>query len=179
MANNQKGFANIILVVIVVVIAGAVGYFVVVKKSWPVVQQTPTPKDETANWETYTNTEYGLEFKYPSNLNVLETNSTISLESHYNSELYINVVSSTLAVESEKVKKEIASFASAKLISDKNITIDGYPAIKIVAYYPESGVRQNIYYFSEIKGKVFIVTATPLETKLLIDQIVSTFKFTK
>ena len=35
---NQKGFANIILVVVVVILLGAVGYFAFVKKSEPVAQ---------------------------------------------------------------------------------------------------------------------------------------------
>ena len=38
--NNQKGFANIVLMVLVVILAGAVGYFALVKKS-------PTPTNET------------------------------------------------------------------------------------------------------------------------------------
>ena len=41
---NQKGFANIILVVVIIILVGAVGYFVFVKKSKPIAQQpTPTP----------------------------------------------------------------------------------------------------------------------------------------
>lgn len=39
--NNQKGFVNIILVVVIIVLVGAVGYFAFVKKSEPVTQQTP------------------------------------------------------------------------------------------------------------------------------------------
>ena len=39
---NQKGFANIILVVVVVFIAVVAGYFVLIKKPQPIVQQ-PTP----------------------------------------------------------------------------------------------------------------------------------------
>lgn len=78
---NQKGFANIILVIIVVILVGAVGYFAFVKKSEPVVQQptptptqtntpvsptpTPTPKDETSNWQSHSNMEIGFSFKYP------------------------------------------------------------------------------------------------------------------
>ena len=38
--NKQKGFANIVLIVLVVILAGAVGYFALVKKS-------PTPVSET------------------------------------------------------------------------------------------------------------------------------------
>lgn len=40
---NQRGFANVILVVIIVVLVGAVGYFVLVEKLSPTVQQTNTP----------------------------------------------------------------------------------------------------------------------------------------
>jgi hypothetical protein len=38
MNTNQKGFVNIILVVVIVVLVGAVGYFVFVKKSGPTTQ---------------------------------------------------------------------------------------------------------------------------------------------
>lgn len=53
---NQKGFANIILVVVIVVLVGAVGYFVFVKKSEPVSEQplnnsqnTQLPSSPTSN----------------------------------------------------------------------------------------------------------------------------------
>ena len=78
---NQKGFANI--VVVDVILVGVVGYFAFVKKSEPIAQQptptpattqsktpAPTPKDETGNWKTYTNAQYGFEFKYPSTYSV-------------------------------------------------------------------------------------------------------------
>jgi hypothetical protein len=42
--NNQKGFANIVLIGVIVVLVGVVGYFAFVKKLEPIVQQpTPTP----------------------------------------------------------------------------------------------------------------------------------------
>jgi hypothetical protein len=81
---NQKGFTNIILVVIIVILIGAVGYFAFIKKPEPVAQQTiptptqtitptktpasptPTPKDETANWKTYTDIKHGYSIRYPS-----------------------------------------------------------------------------------------------------------------
>lgn len=47
---NQKGFANIILVVVIVAIIAVGGYFVFVKKSEPVAQQptpSPTPTTQT------------------------------------------------------------------------------------------------------------------------------------
>ena len=62
---NQKGFLNIILIVVIVV--AVAGYFTLVKKPGPVTKTTlippvtqipivqtpsPAPKDETANWRT-------------------------------------------------------------------------------------------------------------------------------
>lgn len=46
---NQKGFANIVLIIVIVVLAGAVGYFALVRKSTPIAQQvsTPTPTQTT------------------------------------------------------------------------------------------------------------------------------------
>lgn len=69
---NQKGFANIILVVVVVILVGAVGYFAFVKKSEPIAQQptstpTPTSADSIANWKAYSNTRYAYTIKYPTN----------------------------------------------------------------------------------------------------------------
>ena len=83
---NQKGFANIILVVIIVAAIAVGGYFVFVKKSEPTAQQptptppsaqtktpvspTPTPKNETANWAVYSNTKYNYSFRYPTNFTI-------------------------------------------------------------------------------------------------------------
>ena len=83
MVNNQKGFANIVLIItLVVILAGAAGYSILVKKSPEVVQQThtptptpqkqskasspaPVPSGEMANWKKFRNSKYGIEFRYP------------------------------------------------------------------------------------------------------------------
>jgi len=74
---NPKSFTNIILIAVVVLLVAVAGYFVFMKKSGPTAQQAPivTPNqisapvsltpDEAAHWETYTNTKYGFEVKYP------------------------------------------------------------------------------------------------------------------
>ena len=41
---NQRGFVNIIIIILVVAIAGTIGYFALVKKQTPVTPQTPTTK---------------------------------------------------------------------------------------------------------------------------------------
>ena len=94
MNTNQKGFANIVLVVVVVLlVVGGLGYFVFVKQSEPITQQSPSPatntsttnttsqtpapppasvvKDETASWNSYTYLSVksgilpSITFKYP------------------------------------------------------------------------------------------------------------------
>ncbi len=81
---NQKGFANIVLVVVIIILAGAAGYFGFVKKLAlpPSSQQipTPTPKDITLNWtqfkigagagggEELVDILPKIEFKYPEHI---------------------------------------------------------------------------------------------------------------
>ena len=76
---SQKGFVNIILIVVIVILVGSVSYFAFVKKSSPVVQQSPTPTptqtqkpvsptptpDKTVNLETYTDSNLNYSFQYP------------------------------------------------------------------------------------------------------------------
>lgn len=76
---NQKGFANIVLIIVIVAIIAVGGYFAFVKKSEPIAQQQPTPttiqtktptpsptptpeKKQTANC---VNGKFGYELIYP------------------------------------------------------------------------------------------------------------------
>jgi len=68
---NQKGFINILVVIGIIILAGAAGYFALVKKQEPIPQQI-TAEDETTNWKTYSNEKYGFKFKYPLDLIVFE-----------------------------------------------------------------------------------------------------------
>ncbi|MDP3996437.1 MAG: hypothetical protein Q8P86_01935 [bacterium] len=62
---NQKGFANIILIVVVVVLVGVVGYFALSKKS-SVPNTTPVVE------QTYRSAKFGLELKYPGDTFVVQ-----------------------------------------------------------------------------------------------------------
>lgn len=57
---NQKGITPVIIALIVAVILGG-GYLVIKAQN----SKKTVVTDETVNWKTYTNTEYGFEFKYP------------------------------------------------------------------------------------------------------------------
>lgn len=75
---NQKGNALPIILGILIICAVGAGVYYFSSKRTPIqqnkpvaalVSQTPTPspspKDETANWKTYTNTDYNFSLKYP------------------------------------------------------------------------------------------------------------------
>lgn len=87
---KQRGFANIVLIILVFILAGATGYFALQKRS-PEIQQenssipasnsnvsqtaiipTPTTSDEITNGGTYHNKRLGIELIYPSNFIVNE-----------------------------------------------------------------------------------------------------------
>lgn len=71
---NQKGFANIIWVLIIVVLVGIVGYFVFSR-------QSSTSKETLT---TYQNKELGISFKYPSDLKVYQQDeNSILIKSDY------------------------------------------------------------------------------------------------
>jgi len=83
---KQKGFTSIILVIVVIIIAGAVGYFALVKKSPQLVQEkTSTPTDEIECAQKLTTQREYLKNdtlattetfeKYPVN-NILQTTPT-------------------------------------------------------------------------------------------------------
>lgn len=90
---KQKGFANIILVIVIVILVGIVGYFIFIKKSEPIAQQptptptqtkspvspTPTPTNQATNLKTYTNTQYGFEVQIPTDWTVDKSSSANEL----------------------------------------------------------------------------------------------------
>lgn len=62
---NQKGFANIILVLAAIIIVGVIGYFAVVKL--PITQLPTTDFPGLSDWKTYRDDKFGFEIKYPPN----------------------------------------------------------------------------------------------------------------
>jgi hypothetical protein len=79
---NQKGFTNIVLIILAVVLVGTFGYISLVKKSssvepqlipqttpLPAVSNNPTPQNPSpskiSNLKTYKNDTYGFQFQYP------------------------------------------------------------------------------------------------------------------
>ncbi len=72
MSKRTMSKFKIALIIILVTLVGVFGYLYLSGKYKPT---GPLKKvsDETAGWKTYTNTEYGFEFKYPNNWAVSES----------------------------------------------------------------------------------------------------------
>ena len=137
---NQKGFANIVLVIVIVVLVGAVGYFAFVKKMEPVTQQptppattqtstpqqpSPTPINETANWKTYKNDTYSFEVKYPPDYYPYEFKGVIYFpkvndETNWGVTIFVNTPQTNEFCDSEKyVADQKVSMAGDSIISSK------------------------------------------------------------
>lgn len=71
---KQSGFVNVLitLIVLVALAAGGIYYWQQSKlpapPADPIVENQPPANDETKDWETYRNEEYGFEIKYPSEI---------------------------------------------------------------------------------------------------------------
>ena len=116
---NQKGFANIVLIIFVVVLAGTVGYFTLSKKSTPITTEPPTstnspnipqtppptiindtsqtpPPSATANWKiisgSYKSTNYQV--KLPPDFKEKEVRASLDWhsKSFENNGYYFNIL---------------------------------------------------------------------------------------
>ncbi len=108
MKMNQKGFANIALIIaLVVILVGAGGYFLFVKLT-PITEapsaqiptptptpisnnQQPAPKtDETKGWSIFTNKKYNYNFKHPQGSSVGSNQFATNEEGAFNVSLHSN-----------------------------------------------------------------------------------------
>lgn len=122
MNKNQKGLAPIIIILIVVaILAGGIlawqcGWISKTPTPTPTSTPTPTPTptstpDETADWKTYTNEEYGFEVKYPD--------SWIIDEKTYNTvkPLYVLSLSNKQKFKTGRIEIDIQSTTYPSILS--------------------------------------------------------------
>ena len=172
---NQKSFIKIILVIVIIVLLGVVGYFMLVKKSLPIAQQTSTPtltktsapmsqpQDETANWQVYN--KFGVWFKYP--------NDWVVKDSSINGEL--NVFLQDKKYAGDEVNPFGLNIADAKRI---NLSGAKNKRVFEIKDAHNTNFLENAIsiYFTE-NSKIFLATCTTDVD--ICNRIIATFKVTK
>lgn len=124
----------------------------------------PTTQTSTSNWKTYTNAQYGFEFKYPADFHI---NEGIDYKCADQNCLNVVITNGTrsygILINSPELKRK--SSVTEQVF---------YNGIKITKSPYDKG---TLYEFSN--GKNLFMIATVSDSDDFYNQILSTFKFTK
>ena len=201
--NKQKGLAPILIIILIAVMAVG-GYLLYQKQIKPVAvpQFSPSPvvspvispiassSADTANWKTYTNSKYGFTLKYPQNLSVKETSNIIIFNAVGNKDnetvfaliVYENPNNLSLKDYETKNTGESGMGPSVYYSSSQLVTLENGTKV----YYQ----KEEISCFSKCGSYIWInkdkiykflgsVNSGIKDQKQIMDQILSTFKFTQ
>jgi hypothetical protein len=180
--NNQKIFT--IIVIIAVIVIG--GYFAWSKKSRE-SNVNPVSNNITPNWKTYANTQYGFEFKYPSDYNIFENTAfevldkisklQVTVEKNQASEplnffvLNIKGGGETLSSILDRYKINFDNvIIEQNKVNDNNFTVAKYDL------KPESNGFPKHYETAFVEHEGFVYS---FDYSSNFKNILSTFKFTK
>ncbi len=163
-------------VLVLVAIAGAIYWWQEVKKQKQIENPPTEQQDETANWKTYENNQYGYIFKYPANLKLTQCDSSAVL---------LDGLCDSDAPFFALFRASSSPVGAPTTTNFENISVDGEPAKKFVDTFDGEGpgpgagskfiiitlTKDGYYYaieFIEQPGKNLMAT---------FDKILSTFKF--
>lgn len=166
----------IVLIVVYVVIALIAGL-------WPFAQS-----DITEDWMTYRNEEYGFEFKHPENIRTEWFEE--DLGDGEQSNRGINFIKEGIESINLNINDTIyVGGAPTEIISDQSTTLGSLAVREVESYHHQGGGPLGwkiIYYFEHNNDKFSLRIITydassenniSTETKLLVEQILSTFDF--
>lgn len=188
---NQKGFTNIVLIVVIVAIVAVGGYFVFVKKSEPIAQQQPISKNETVNWKTYTNSHYGFELALPASWKAEDIVNRVDGGQDYTAFSSSETQQKTIA-ENERCKapncdSEYSAYDFIFMYQSKS-GVGGADTgtvkkeqigTTVFTRYVISGMSTFDVYEVVYNGHIFSFSTSDNKTaKDYLHQILSTFKFT-
>jgi hypothetical protein len=191
---KQKGFAQIIILILLIIVLAVVGYFAY--KDFKSINQhvqppSPTPSatlDLTADWKTYTNSTYKFLIKYPSNwISKSYTPTDSRIPYLYNPDNKYDIQFGYIKDE-PNVISEMTGKPMVTDLSNYNLT-----TINGIKVYVNNNLQGNdgnyIKYYFQITDGEYISILVPLTNTLsnvvwdeatvsLAKQTLSTFKFT-
>lgn len=184
--NNQKGFANIVLIAVIVILVGTVGYFALSKKSsvsntTPVVEQKnqnavtppPTSNNEANGWQSYQSVKFGIELKYPPDTFVIQGDDQYSKTLDLMDKKYAgknvdlatvpNHFSADLAKDNSVdslIEGERVFFSAPKsqvtILRTEEMKIDGVRAVKVVTGDKTTKVEKGFFIVAQLPRIVTI-----------------------
>ncbi len=204
---NQKGLTSLVLVGIIVVFLGTLGYFVWPKKSIsPVVESVQVETNEAADWKTYADTQNGFEFQYPEKLSLSVSGGAINLShsipfKNYDggcdmkgeaelSETLNDFDLSIKIISNQPIPAYFDGAYSMGVLSGNWVYMGVEGCGKVSYYFPISENRTLVVEQAQIqmlsdvvvperRAQILAVPGviSPEESKLIFDQVLSTFKF--
>ena len=160
--------------------------------SYQQVQTTPTPTataNPVANWKTYTNTKSEYSFQYPDGQNLKQLDCSGSVNANSNYDFILAGSSASCEGQGEGYVFTIGKAGPAFECQDTqnwkviktNIQIGGVSAVKCQENFIGSSspnITTNDFIQVFITNKSILISAYGKENFQLLDQILSTFKFT-
>jgi hypothetical protein len=143
----------------------------------PGLEPEPIPTEiSTKDWKIYTNEKYGFEFKYPNEL--LMKSSLTDEASLFSSVRNVYL----LSPQYPDYDNRIIDIENHDLLvppigwQEIEVVVNGYNAKKYVLIGGDASVKFDIYQIKSVTGGVEIMVNKQMPE--LVDQILSTFKFT-
>ena len=195
---KQKGLTPMLIVLLVAAVIG--GYLIYqnqsAKPTSPIItvaSPAPTGAAETvytedtrsANWKTYTNTRYGYRVKYPSDVDFTDTKRGEKINSDNIPSLccivlskdpgfYLGIDVSEETKTLEEYKNQFLSDESGEHYKARDIGMTKFMNEDALTY---KKITTSFYVIIKNKMRYIVTTITPDDK--LMNQILSTFKFTQ
>ena len=150
----------------------------------------PATPDPTANWKTYTNTEYGFEVKYPLDWNYRERSdgTAVGFDSRNTAQLDPDVTTYKISIFTAPNTKRIGVenwlktyYQGVTITDQQQLTIYGWPAVQ-TAQAPTIGypVTETHILYNSADYVTYVIRLSNTNDSgdiRIYNQILSTFKF--
>ncbi|OGI60500.1 hypothetical protein A2641_03125 [Candidatus Nomurabacteria bacterium RIFCSPHIGHO2_01_FULL_37_25] len=198
---NQKGFVNIVLIVVIVTVTAIGGYFAFVKKLRPIAQQptqtpiqtptvsptspqtkpvTTTVQNPVVNkWKTFQNSRFAFQFEYPTEWSVLD-----KLDDPYGVNFWLTEKNSAAVIMDVESGINLSvmgvsycgAYPQDKRCESLKTESDGYVTID---WNVSGGANAMFSSQNDTYGVSFTLHKINSDTKAIFKKVLSTFKFLK